>query len=796
MNSLLRRFVRRCLVGCAIAAVSVPNAFAQGPIAELRANTERYFQRIAHFPVFLNTDVDEETVAEIVAASDDGNTLIYTDSELELVGFVDITNPASPVPAGTVELSGEPTSVAVAGNYALVAVNTSVDFVTTSGELVVIDLTTQMMVETFDLFGQPDSVAVSPDKRFAAVVIENERDEDLGDGEPPQAPAGSMTIFDLVGEPADWTSRDVSFVGIPNLFPTDPEPEYVDINKANVAVVSFQENNHLALVHLPSGRVYRNWEAGTVDLEGVDIAENDFIELTGSLAEVPREPDGVSWVSPLVFATADEGDLFGGSRGFTLYGSWGGVLFSSGNTLDQMAVRVGHYPENRSENKGNEPENVEYGRFGANRFLFVGSERANLIFVYRLGLLGRNELVQVLPTGVGPEGLLAIPQRNLLVAASEKDDRGDKFRSRITIYSLTAEVPVYPTVESADREDGTPIPWGALSGLAVAPDDEDRAYTVHDSFYAKSRIFALDLSTSPAVIDGEIVLSDSGSALSAVDPGLVNGDAEFTVNLDLEGIAVSPAGGFWLVSEGSGAAGDGDEVLNLLLKVSATGVIEDVVTLPDAVNDFQIRFGFEGVAAVAGESMPGAVMTAPSEQVFVAFQREWDEDPDGLARIGRYDTGSGEWAFYYYPLEEPESDNGGWVGLSDLTYLGDERFAVIERDNQAGTDAVIKRIYRFSVARVEPLPEPSEPAATDTAVAPAVMEPAAPKFPVLEKTLVRDLVPDLEVTAGPVLEKIEGLAALADGTALVVNDNDGVDDSNGETQLLRLNATFVGEVEL
>jgi hypothetical protein len=35
-----------------------------------------YFERIATFPVFLNTAVDQETVAEIVAASVDGNVLI------------------------------------------------------------------------------------------------------------------------------------------------------------------------------------------------------------------------------------------------------------------------------------------------------------------------------------------------------------------------------------------------------------------------------------------------------------------------------------------------------------------------------------------------------------------------------------------------------------------------------------------------------------------------------------------------------------------------------------------------
>jgi len=61
---------------------------------------------------------------------------------------------------------------------------------------------------------------------------------------------------------------------------------------------------------------------------------------------------------------------------------------------------------------------------------------------------------------------------------------------------------------------------------------------------------------------------------------------------------------------------------------------------------------------------------------------------------------------------------------------------------------------------------------------------------VLTKTLAADLMPALEATGGAVLEKIEGLAVLPDGSALIVNDNDGVDDSNGETQLLRLEGLF------
>lgn len=503
-----------------------------------------------------------------------------------------------------------------------------------------------------------------------------------------------------------------------------------------------------------------DFSAGSVNLTQIDTKENNLIELNSSLSNIPREPDGVSWIGNGLFATADEGDLNGGSRGFTIYTTSGRVIYSSGNSIEHEVVRLGHYPEERSENKGNEPENVEYGAYGRNQFLFVGSERSSVVLVYRinrgLGFYHQPQLVQVLPNGVGPEGLLAIPRRNLLIVASEVDDRGSKIRSTLNIYKLGKKA-TYPKIVSGDRSDGTPIPWGALSGLA-ASQEKNTVFTIHDSFYNKSRIYAMNIGQKPAVIEDEIVLKDSLRKLADVDPSLVNDDG--TVNLDQEGIAVSNNGSFWIASEGAGSANDDDRIFNLLLQVSPQGVIQEVVKLPDSVNARQIRFGFEGVAS-AGKG--------ENEVVYVAFQREWVGDSEGFVRIGRYERATGDWKFYYYPLDEATSPNGGWVGLSEITYLGNDNFAVIERDNQGNTDARIKRIYKFSIAGLTPL--------TDT---------NTPDFPIVHKTLVRDLMPDLKATGGAVLEKIEGLTLLRNGKLLIVNDNDGVDDSNGETQLLSL----------
>lgn len=741
-------------------------------------NSDKNFNRIASFPVCSQIDAacdtDTETAAEIVAASNDGMTLIYTNSPNEEIGFVDITDPASPAALGTLALAGEPTSVAVVGAYALVGLNTSADFVNVDGELVVVDIASRTVVTSINLGGQPDSVAVSPDGAYAAVVIENERDEDLGDGAPPQAPAGYLTIVNLSGAPAAWTTSTVDMTGIADLYPGDPEPEYVDINSDNIAVVTLQENNYIALVDLSDGSIVNHFSAGSVDLTQIDATEEEpaLISQTETLDDVLREPDGVSWINTEYFATADEGDLNGGSRGFTVFNTAGEVVYEAGNTLDHLAVRLGQYPDARSENKGNETENAEVGIFGGNRYLFLASERSSLVFVYDASNPAKPIYKQTLPAGVGPEGVLAIPSRNLLVAASEEDNRGDVIRSVVNIYRYSSGDASYPTISSADRLDGTPIPWSALSGLSADPQNENVVYAVEDSYYQQNRIFTIDVSGRPATLTAETRILDSNDVFAAMpvvslaDSSVADDDAtradvfdeadlallinsDKSVNIDPEGIAKASDGGFWVVSEGAGTVGDAGRPvnsLNFLFKLDSQGVIEDVITLPSALNDVQLRFGFEGVAEY-------------NSSVYVAFQRVWPGDSN--VRIGVYDTVGDSWSFLYYPLEAPASQNGGWVGLSDLTSLGGGEFLVVERDNQGGPDAAIKRLYRFDVSGL----------AADS---------------VVSKTLVRDLIDDLKAPGGLVPEKIEGLAVMADGDVLIVNDNDGVDDNSGETQLIHL----------
>ncbi|UIJ70826.1 esterase-like activity of phytase family protein [Aurantimonas sp. HBX-1] len=689
------------------------------------------FNRIASFPVASNLPSDmpaeTQTSSEIIAASQDGNLLIYSDSPAGGIGMVDITDPRAPKAAGFMAMEGEPTSVAVAGPDALVGVNTSENFTAPSGRLAVVNLATKAETASCDLGGQPDSVAVAKDGAYAAVAIENERDEDLNDGEIPQMPAGNLVIFKLTDGVPDCASMvTVDLTGLAEVAPSDPEPEYVDFNDAGEIVVSMQENNHFAIVDAATGKVTANFSAGAVSLEGIDVEDDSKLDFTGSQADVKREPDTVQWIDDDRFISANEGDYEGGSRSFTVWNKDGTVAYESGPAFEHEVIRAGHYPDKRSDAKGVEPEGLEVATFGDATYAFVLSERGSAVGVYRLGE-GDPEFLQLLPSGIAPEGAIAIPSRNLLVTSNEEDlveDGGA--RSHVMIYERAESEPAYPTIVS-DDQDGAPVGWGALSGLAADPEDASRLYAVSDSFYENQpAMFTIDASAKPARITAKTVITRDGQPAE---------------KLDLEGIAPAADGGFWLASEGDAEK----EIPHQLLRVDADGAIVEEVPFPEALVAGATRFGAEGV-------------TMDGDTLWVAIQREWKDDPKGSVKLLAYDTASKEWSAVLYPLESAEA---GWVGLSEITAHGDHLY-VLERDNQIGAAAKLKKLYRVAVADLAPAAIGGE-------------------LPTVAKQEVHDFIPDLQANGGYVVDKIEGFTIAADGTGYAVTDNDGVDDSSGET---------------
>lgn len=698
------------------------------------ASAEPVFNRIASFAVADNLpegkDKATPTSAEIIAASEDGNTLVYSDSPNKAIGIIDITDAKAPKAGGSVILEGEPTSVAVASGKALVAVNTRESFVKPSGVLAQVDLMSKTVDAACDLGGQPDSIALNKDKTIAAIAIENERDEDVNDGDLPQMPAGDLVLLSLKDGAIDCGSiKHVALTGLADVAGDDPEPEFVSFNSQDEVALTLQENNYIVILDGKTGTVKSHFSAGKVSLEGVDTKKDGALKFTGEVKDVAREPDAVNWLDADRLVVANEGDWKGGARGFTIFGKDGKVLYENGAAFEREIARIGHYPDKRNK-KGVEPEGLEAAKFGDDNLFFVLAERASIVGVYK-DTGAEPELLQLLPSGIAPEGAVAIPGRNLFVTANEADlveDGGA--RSHVMLYERAEGEAAYPQIVSTEK-DGELIGFGALSGLAAVKDKPGMLVAVNDSFYASQpTIFTIDATAKPAKIIDALRITRNGAAAQ---------------KLDSEGLTPDGEGGYWLANEG-----DADKLVShAIIHVNEKGEIDKEIAIPAELRAHEKRFGFEGITSVGD----GDDLT-----LWMAVQREWADDEKGFVKLVSYKPSSKEWGAVRYPLEKTES---GWVGLSEITANGDYAY-IIERDNLIGQAAKLKKLYRVALTDLKPAK-------------------LGDALPVVKKEEVRDLVPDLKATNGYVVDKVEGFTIDAAGNGFVVTDNDGVDDSSGET---------------
>jgi DNA-binding beta-propeller fold protein YncE len=681
-------------------------------------------------------------VAEIVTATPNGFTLLYTSADAGALGLVDITDPSRPtlLPRVDVRLGGvgEPTSVAISpdGRYAVLALRMDDDVANARrGFLRVYDIRDPRAVKhvkDLSVGIGPDSLALAGNGKTlrAVVAIEDEETDAKGDATLDGKRPGRIDVVglqDLYG----GTSTGVQTIGLVEalkalpdaVYPADPQPEFVALSPdGGTAAVTLQENNAVALIdlgHPRRARLLRVLSTGTVTRSGnADLQRDREIAFKDSFTG-RREADAVTWVSSDVFALANEGDgkkdkagVLPGGRGFTLMNIRGEVVYETGERTEQRAVQFGHYPDSRSAAKGVEIEGVTSARFGGKPHLLVGSERGSFLEVYEISDPKQPRFVQLLPTGMSPEGITTVTRRadgqQLAVTANEVE-------GSITLYRFHAAGAPAGEPQIVARDAG--MPWGALSGLTT---DGSHLYAVPDNAFAQSRIWRInpaEVAQGRMVIDQVIPLTDNGKPLQ-VDP---------------EGIA-RVTDGFWIAAEG--AAVDGNE----LIRVNTAGEVQQRIKLPVSV---QARFA----NAKTGTGYEGVTASADGQTLFMAIQRGYD-----LARpqaaILKLHLPTMTWTSALYPLEQHSKDaRTYWMGLSEIQLTDDGRLLLLERDKGGGEgkaiNAEVKRIYSVNAADV-----------MDGAV--------------LKKTLVKDLRKDFNWLH----EKAEGMVVFK-GNLWVVNDNDG-----------------------
>ncbi|MGJ5641297.1 choice-of-anchor I family protein [Formosa sp. S-31] len=126
----------------------------------------------------------------------------------------------------------------------------------------------------------------------------------------------------------------------------------------------------------------------------------------------------------------DIDELYGfGARSFSIWNGETGQLVVDYNMLEQDLYTAfpDRYDDNRSDDKGVEPEGITVGTIDGVVYAFVGLERADAVLVYNVTNPISPTFVKAIKTGNAPEGVLFIAaedspnKQDLLVVSSEDD---------------------------------------------------------------------------------------------------------------------------------------------------------------------------------------------------------------------------------------------------------------------------------------------------------------------------------------------------------------------------------------
>lgn len=275
-------------------------------------------------------------------------------------------------------------------------------------------------------------------------------------------PTGSVSIINMATRTVTATA---DFRGVPTFgsdIRTNPgmdyEPEYIAVNKQGTkAYVSLQEANAMGVLDLTTNAFTHVIGLGVKDfsLPGnqIDPLNNTFIEFISPSVKGFYMPDGVAtyqWHGDTYVVMANEGDfreddgdrsaastigglaplnnlrisntessvghLFAaGARSFSIRDKNGKIIYDSGDILDKKAAELLIYDDNRSRDKGVEPEGVSLLEIEGRTYAFVGLERTlkSAVAIFDITKPAKTQFVDMIVTDgdVAPEGLVSYQYR-------------------------------------------------------------------------------------------------------------------------------------------------------------------------------------------------------------------------------------------------------------------------------------------------------------------------------------------------------------------------------------------------
>lgn len=360
---------------------------------------------------------------------------------------------------------GSVNSVAIRNGIAAVAI--SAPTITDHGKVVFYDTATRTKLNEVTVGANPDMVKFTSDGRL---LVANEGEAD-GGVDPNGSisiidPSNSYSV-NTAGFTAYNGQEDALRGQGVRIFPgvsaaADIEPEYIAV-AGDKAFVTLQENNSIAIVDLKTNQVSEIVSLGTKDHSlpgnGMDTDDKDGVANIGSKnVRGMYMPDGIDAYEAndgnIYLVTANEGDARDederiknanvdaavdvtgmerlqistidgdtdgdgdidvlhsyGARSFSIWNESGDLMWDSGDAMEQLLAsdHPSLWSEDRSDNKGPEPEGVTLLDVGVHTLAFIGLERAHATMAWDITDPNNPYFLDwILSTGdLEPEGLLA-----------------------------------------------------------------------------------------------------------------------------------------------------------------------------------------------------------------------------------------------------------------------------------------------------------------------------------------------------------------------------------------------------
>lgn len=412
---------------------------------------------------------------------EEGELWVVGGTGIEVLDWAGST--VAPVARPTCPDVGLPNSIAIRAGLVAATFNARPGEI--NGWLCLFDAETRTLLQTIQVGATPDMVAFTPNGQHLLIANEAERVRAGSPAAEVADPAGTVTIVPLRGKQPQLDGiRTVGFpASLPGIrvapgrtATNDVEPEYITVSKdSKTAWVTLQENNAIAEIDVRAGRLRNVTSLGTKsynsEVNAIDPFDSDGIPL---LQPVPvrslYQPDAIAdyraadgrvylvmanegdarsddsdvkragtgssplfapaTVDPLLqrlnvstIDTTVPTDLVGfGGRSFSIRTTGGELVYDSGKLLDQQAIDLGIYADNRSDDKGVEPEGVALAKVGDRTLAFIGMERATVSAVAMFDItdplrvrfidfiVGSSVNLNSATSDVSPEGLTAFEQ--------------------------------------------------------------------------------------------------------------------------------------------------------------------------------------------------------------------------------------------------------------------------------------------------------------------------------------------------------------------------------------------------